>query len=149
MTQHDVDRIQRVLGVSLPDAYCATMLAYPFPPEHQAAELWMPDDVDIVLELNRAIRQLPLANQPWPTHLVIIGDDGGEEAFVLDTRTASGPVLVYERESSHLRSLAPDCQTWLATLRDWQAEVDRDAAAMREAYARKRWWQLWIPRDRS
>jgi hypothetical protein len=67
-------------------------------------------------------------------------------SLVLDVRAAAAPVLAYERESGHLRALAPNFAAWLTTLRDWQAEVDQDAEAMREAYRRKRWWQFWIRR---
>jgi hypothetical protein len=74
---------------------------------------------------------------------VFIGGDGCEEEFVLDVRGAA-PVFAYEIESGRLRGVAPDFAAWLTTLRDWQAEVDRDAEAMRGAHLRKRWWQFWI-----
>jgi len=146
MQAHDLDRIETQLGVSLPAVYRATMLAYPFPPQHQAAELWMPDDAAVVLDMNRPTPERLSDGQPWPRHLVFIGGDGGEEDFVLDTRAADAPVFAYEAESGHLRALAPDFSAWLTMLRDWEAELDRDAAAMREAYLRKRWWQFWIRR---
>ena len=142
----DLDRIESLLGVSLPAAYRETMLAYPFSPDHQAAELWMPNDAATVLDMNRPVPERQLAGGPWPAHLVFIGEDGGEEEFVLDVLAAAAPVLAYERESGHLRALAPNFAAWLTMLRDWQAEVDQDAEAMREAYRRKRWWQFWIRR---
>ena len=142
----DLDRIESLLGVSLPSIYRDTMLAYPFPADHQAAELWMPDDAAVVLDMNRPVPERRLGADPWPRHLVFIGGDGGEEEFVLDVRGAAAPVFTYEIESGCLRALAPDFAAWLTTLRDWQAEVDRDAEAMREAYLRKRWWQFWIRR---
>ena len=144
MQPHELDRIESQLGVPLPAAYRATMVAYPFPPDHQAAELWMPDSSAVLLELNRDITGREADGQPWPKQLVFIGGDGGEEDFVLDTRVAAGPVFAYEKESGHLRALAPDFAAWLATIAEWQAEIERDATAMREAYARKRWWQFWI-----
>ena len=146
MHAHDVHRIEHALGLSLPAAYVATMLDYPFPPAHQAAQLWMPDDASVVLEMNRQNPARRLAGGPWPSHLVFIGSDGGEEDFVLDVRAAASPVLAYERESGDVRALAPDFPAWLTTLRGWQEEIDQDVAAMRAAYERKRWWQFWIPR---
>ena len=142
----DLDRIENLLGVSLPTAYREAMLAYPFSRDHQAAELWMPNDAAIVLDMNRPVPERRLAGEAWPAHLVFIGGDGGEEEFVLDVRAAAAPVFAYELESGHLRALAPDFVAWLTTLRDWQAEIDQDAEAMREAYLRKRWWQFWIRR---
>jgi hypothetical protein len=146
MHPHEFDRMEQTLGVPLPAPYRAVMLDYPFPPSHQAAELWMPDSATIVLDMNRPIAERRLAGKAWPSHLVFIGSDGGEEDFVLDARTASAPVLAYERESGDVRPLAPDFATWLAMLRDWESEVERDAEAMRAASERKRWWQFWIPR---
>ena len=146
MQRSDLDRIENLLGVSLPVAYREAMLAYPFAPDHQAAELWMPNDAAIILDMNRPIPERRSAAEPWPPHLVFIGGDGGEEEFVLDVRAAAAPVFAYELETGRLRALAPDFAAWLTTLRDWQAEVDRDAEAMGEAYLRKRWWQFWIRR---
>ena len=142
----DFDRIEQALGLSLPAAYRATMLKYPFPPTHEAAQLWMPRDPAIVLEMNQPIPERRLVGTPWPSHLVFIGSDGGEEDFVLDVRAAAAPILAYERESGNVRALAPDFAAWIAMLREWQAEIDRDVAAMREASERRRWWQFWIPR---
>lgn len=144
MERSDLDRIENVLGVLLPGAYRETMLAYPFSPDHQAAELWMPNDAAIILDMNRPVPERQLAGKPWPQHLVFIGGDGGEEEFVLDVGATAAPVFAYELESGHLRALAPDFAAWLATLRDWQTEVDQNATAMREAYRHKRWWQFWI-----
>jgi hypothetical protein len=132
----------------LPAAYRAGMLDYPFPPAHEAAHLWMPDDASLVIEMNRRVHERRLAGEPWPPHLVLIGSDGGEEDFVLDTRARAAPVLAYERESGDVRPLAPDFAAWLQMLRDWQAELDQDAREMRAASERKRWWQFWIPRYR-
>lgn len=141
-----LDRIEKLLGVSLPVAYRETMLAYPFSPDHQAAELWMPNNATVVLEMNRSIPERRLDGDRWPRHLLFIGGDGGEEEFVLDVRGPAAPVFAYELETGRLRALAPDFAAWLTTLRDWQAEIDRDAEAMREAYRHKRWWQFWIRR---
>ena len=51
MHADDLNRIEQALGLSLPAAYRATMLEYPFPPTHEAAQLWMPHDPAIVLEM--------------------------------------------------------------------------------------------------
>ena len=142
----DLQRIEQALGLALPAAYRAAMLAYPFPPTHEAAELWMPDDAALVIEMNRPGAERRLAGTPWPSHLVVIGSDGGEEDFVVDVREAAAPVLAHERESGEVRALAPDFAAWLAMLREWQEEIDRDDAAMRSASRRRRWWQFWIPR---
>ena len=65
MQRSDLDRIENLLGVSLPVAYREAMLAYPFAPDHQAAELWMPNDAAIILDMNRPIPERRSAAEPW------------------------------------------------------------------------------------
>ena len=129
-------------GVALPARYRVAMLAYPFPPDHEAALGCMPDDSDFVLEQN-ATRPSP-PDAPWPRELVVIGTDGSEELFIVDGRSDAAPVLVFDLETSELRPLAADFDTWLAQLEAWQQDVANDHDAMRPRCESKRWWQFWI-----
>ena len=138
MNAADLDRIEETLGVSLPARYRDTMLAYPFLPDHEAAQGCMPDDANVVLKAN-ADRQ-----SNWPHDLVCIGDDGSEEQFLLDCRSDLGAVIVYELETGKLRPLAPHFDAWLAQLHAWQREVADDQAYLRRRYEQRRWWQFWI-----
>jgi hypothetical protein len=134
----DLDRIEDVLGVALPAQYRDIMLAYPFSPDHEAAQGCMPDDAEFVLKANAS-------RQPeWPRELIIIGDDGSEEQFLLDCRTELAPVIVYELETGKLRPLARDFGAWLAQLDLWQRDVADDQAYLRRRYEQRRWWQFWI-----
>jgi hypothetical protein len=108
MTADDLDHIERTLGIVLPAEYRQTMMAYPFPADSSAAELWMPNDVGRVLALNEDYRRGTHGLTSWAQHLFLVGDDGGEEAFVLDTSTPPYPVVVYELETGHLRPQAGD-----------------------------------------
>lgn len=126
MTAADLDRIEKSLGVVLPARYRATMLAYPFQPDHEAALGCMPDDADFVLEQNNAARPGPPHGR-WPTEFVVIGTDGSEELFVLDGRTDNAPVFVFDLETGELRPLAADFDAWLAQLREWQRAADEAA----------------------
>jgi hypothetical protein len=134
----DLDRIEDALDVVLPSRYRNTMLGYPFPAEHEAAQGCMPDDAEFVLKAN-ADRQAS-----WPRGLVVIGDDGSEEQFLLDCRSELGPVLVYELETGKLRPLAPDFDAWLTQLDAWHREVSDDQAYLKRRYEQRRWWQFWI-----
>ena len=138
MNADDLDRIEETLDVSLPRRYRSTMLDYPFPPEHEATQRCMPDDAEFVLKAN-ADRQAS-----WPRGLVVIGDDGGEEQFLLDCRSELGAVIVYELETEKLRPLAPDFDAWLVQLDAWHREVADDQAYLRRRYEKRRWWQFWI-----
>jgi hypothetical protein len=42
MDAQALDRIEQALALSLPAAYRATMLDYPYPASHEAAQFWMP-----------------------------------------------------------------------------------------------------------
>jgi hypothetical protein len=138
VNEADLDRIEDALDVTLPARYRETMLDYPFPPEHEAAQGCMPDDVAYVLKAN-ADRQ-----ESWPSELVIIGDDGSEEQFLVDGRSELAPVMVYELETGKLRPLARDFDAWLAQLEAWHREVADDQAYLQRRYKERRWWQFWI-----
>ena len=138
MNTADLDRIEDVLHVELPDRYRNTMLAYPFPPDHEAAAYYMPDNAAVVLKLNAD------RNPKWPLDLVIIGNDGSEEQFLLDCRSDLAPILVHELETDKIRPLAPDFNAWMAQLEAWQRQVADDQAFMQRRYDQRRWWQFWI-----
>jgi len=55
------------------------MSSYPFGPESSAAELWLLDDPQRLLQLNRAGAEV------WPRGFFALGTDGGEETYLLDT----------------------------------------------------------------
>jgi hypothetical protein len=144
MTADDLDHIERRLGIALPAEYRATMIAYPFPADSSAAELWMPDDPQRVLALNESYRQGPPGPSDWPRHLFLLGDDGGEEAFALDTSAPPYPVVVYELETGRLKPLVGDFRAFLRWQWDGLAEIGADEQAMAAAYRNKKWWQFWI-----
>ena len=142
MNSGDLDRIEARLGVALPARYRATMLAYPFPSDHEASQYCMPDDADLVIEYND-IRPGP-PNARWPPEFVVIGTAGSEELYVLDGRSDAASVLVFDLETSAFRPLAADFDAWLSQLRAWQQDLNDDRERMRRRYADKRWWQFWI-----
>jgi hypothetical protein len=144
MTLEELDQIEQSLGITLPAEYRAAMSAYPFPADSSAAELWMPDDAQRVLALNQSYRQGPRGTSDWPRHLFLLGDDGGEEAFVLDTSSRPYPVLICERETGRLKPLLPDFLSFVQWQRDELAEIEADERAMAAAYRGKKWWQFWI-----
>jgi hypothetical protein len=144
MTAEDLDQIEVRLGIALPTEYRTTMMAYPFPADSSAAELWMPDDAERVLALNESYRRGPRGPTDWPRHLFLLGDDGGEEAFVLDTSAAPYPVVIYELETGRLRSLVADFHAFVQWQSDELAKIEADERVMAEAYRNKKWWQFWI-----
>jgi hypothetical protein len=144
MTAQDLDRIELSLGIALPAEYRTVMMAYPFPSDSSAAELWMPDDAERVLVLNEGYRRGPGRSTDWPRHLFLLGDDGGEEAFVLDTSAVPYPVAAYQLETGRLRPLVGDFQAFMQWQWDELAKIEADEQVMAETYRNKKWWQFWI-----
>jgi hypothetical protein len=147
MTGTDLDRLEQGLGVTLPATYRALMCSYPFAEDHPAAENWLVPDPDRVLSLQFGGYRTRNGPAPWPTHYVVVGNDGGEEAYVLDVSRDPSPVLVFELETGHFRSLAPDLDGFLALIREWHAEIVADQEAMESrlyAPPGPSWWRrLW------
>lgn len=150
MDARDIDDIEAALDLRLPPAYRELMLAYPFGPQSQTAELWLPADADVVVaNTERGRRSAALQPQPWPPSYVVIGGDGGEELYVLDVSREPAPVLAYELETRHTRPLAPDLAAFVGLLRAREAEVEADQRMIergpttRERQGGARWWQFW------
>ena len=146
MTDGDLDALELALAVALPETYKAVMRDYPFAEDHEAAEIWLPDDAERVLSFQFKGYRTPTGRAQWPAHYVVIGNDGGEEVFVLDVSRDPSPVFVFELETSCFRPLAPDLAAFIAEIHRWHEEISEDERAM-EAGARKRegnpWWRRW------
>jgi hypothetical protein len=91
MTPSDLDRIEEVLGITLPEAYRATMGIYPFDSDSTASDCMLPNDAEWVINANRGLDRHFLLHHgkgrwvPTKNHL-LIGTDGGEEYYYLDLR---------------------------------------------------------------
>jgi SMI1 / KNR4 family (SUKH-1) len=142
MTPEEIGRIEHALGVKLPAAYRDAMTVYPFPEQSPAAELWVLNHVGQLLELNAAHRRA--GEGRWDPHLVLIGTDGGEETFVLDTARAPYPVLIHEMETGRLKPCAADFSSFIQMQREELERIEADERALAEAYRTKRWWQFWL-----
>jgi hypothetical protein len=117
------------------------MTAYAFPTDSPAAELWVLNEVESLVKLNRAHRAA--SDRPWFGTPVSVGSDGGVEAYVLDTSADPSPVLVYELESGKLQSYAPDYHEFIRLAAQALDEVEASERALAAAYHNS-WWQFWI-----
>jgi hypothetical protein len=142
MTFEELGTIEHALSVKLPAAYRDAMMAYPFPADSSAAELWVLNHVGQLLELNAEHRHA--SEGRWDPQLLVIGTDGGEETFVLDTVRAPYPVLIYEMETGSLKPCAPDFTSFIQMQREELDRIEADERALAEAYRTKRWWQFWL-----
>ena len=138
MTPDAIASLERSLALRLPAPYRETMDSYPFDPDSSAAELWLLDDPQKLLLLNRARPNV------WPRGFFAVGTDGGELTYLLDTGTPPFPVLAFNLESGKLEPHAPSFPTFVKLLQDELALIEADERATAEAFRRKKWWQFWI-----
>jgi hypothetical protein len=101
MSPAQLEELERALGLTLPQEYRAALLEYPLPRDQHSTELWLCDDPAELQELNRGWRA-----EGHPPQMVLIGSDGGEESYVLDTSQAPFPVLAYSCETGRLEGCA-------------------------------------------
>jgi hypothetical protein len=105
--------------------------------------MWLMDDPEALLAENRRLRSGSLVRAWVPEHFVI-GHDGGEEIYVLDTGTEPYPVLVLSLESGELDTHSGSFDEFIEELADAYQEIEEDERRMNEAYRNKKWWQFWI-----
>ena len=139
MTHTELDLLESSLGLSLPEPYRRVLLEYPLPRDPDATELWLSDSPAELRELNDGWRKAGRSPQ-----LVVIGGDGGEECYVLNTRTPPYAVLAYSYETDELEPYAASFPEFVERQRHEYHSIERDRQRMAEAYANKRWWQFWI-----
>ena len=138
MKPEAIDSLERSLGLQLPAAYRHTMSNYPFGADSSAAEFWLLDDPDRLLELNRA------RVAAWPREYFVLGTDGGELTYLLNTAAPPFPVLAFDIESGQLEPHAPSFPAFVDLLRKEMQRIEDDERTRAEAYRNKKWWQFWI-----
>jgi hypothetical protein len=139
-----LEQLEQALGIRLPPDYQATLLAYPFAADSPAEELWLLNDADQLLAINRSYRREGFFGVTWPPHYFAVGSDGGGTAYLLDLSQEPAPVLSADHETGELTTEAPDLPTWLRQLHQELAMLEADARQMAEARAHRRWWQFWV-----
>lgn len=139
MTPAELAHLERQLALALPEEYRRALLDYPLPRDPHSTELWLLDSPVELRQLNEGWRQ-----GGQPAELVVIGGDGGEECYVLDTRASPYPVLAYSIETNGMEPFAASFHDFLERQRQDFERIELDRQRMTEAYRNKRWWQFWV-----
>lgn len=137
MTDNDLDRIERELGIRLPVDYREIMRAYPFGPGTHAAEFGLPDDADGLITANRG---------PGPHGFAgyfRIGSDGGEEEYYIDLHRIRSPVYRYALETSERTIVSDDLNQYVQRCMAIEAEIEEDERELRRRREGRTWWQFW------
>lgn len=139
MSPDELQSLESSLGLNLPEPYRRALLQYPLPRDPNSTEMWLLESLAQVRELNQGWRK-----RGRPPGMVVIGDDGGEEPYVLDTRAPPYPVLAYSYETDDLEPYAGSFEEFVERQRQEFQAIELDRQHMAEAYANKRWWQFWV-----
>ena len=135
MREGDLARLERELAIRLPRQYRECMVAYPFSRISWAGDLATPDDVDLLLDLNREKRELPPTLTP--RDVFFIGSDGkGVDYFISLSDPACG-VTAYDTGTHKVSALAKSFDDWLSQLR---AENETESISHG---GKRKWWEFW------
>ena len=142
MSPEDFDALERELGFSLPPYYRETLLNYPFGEGSVAQENELTDSLTDLLEMNapegREGMDLGVLERPF-----FIGDDCGEERYLIDAAARDSRVYVYQLEADRCTGLCANWEAYLEGIRKSDADIAEDERLMAELEATKKWWQFW------
>jgi hypothetical protein len=115
MTTGDLANIESALGVTLPAAYRAAMLAYPLDPANTSSQIALPDNAKTVIAFNRFLReQFP---DEWPAGYFAIGNSPCGDPYFLDLAAGSPAVWSWDHETHEIAQESPDFESWLGIQR--------------------------------
>ncbi len=132
MRHHDLVRLERELAIQLPRQYRDFMVAYPFSRSSWAGDLGTPDDVDLLLDLNREKRQL--SSSVASGDVFFIGSDGKEADYFIRLSDPACGVSAYDTGTHQVSARAKTFDDWLSQLR---VANESDAISQR---AIRKWW---------
>jgi len=128
VTEHDIARIEKELGVRLPAAYRS--LVCPFPVRAYAGNvetlLW--DDPTQIINLNRELRAGRPSLVPWAPHVFALGRDDSGCASAIDLRQSEPTVKWVDRCNLGVADADEGpLQSWAdAYLRSLRADTEDD-----------------------
>jgi cell wall assembly regulator SMI1 len=115
MTAGDLVSIESALGVTLPVAYRAAMLAYPLNPADANSQIALHDDARAVTAFNRFLRaQFP---GEWEPGYYAVGNSPAGDPYFLDLAAGSPAVWSWDHETHEVAQEAADFGSWLTLQR--------------------------------
>ena len=121
MTTAELQTIESELGMRLPADYRDLVLSYGFPADSSLAGYAMPNRFADILEMNRAMRAHPWSSA-WKQDYFLIGHDGGEGHFFIDTLRERSPVFEISIEDGGIVEFSVDLPSFV----DEYQKVDRE-----------------------
>jgi hypothetical protein len=145
MRADELDALERSLHITLPSEVRATLLAPPFGPSSDVIDIGLLEtDAARLQELNEGHRGTVLPTGPWPHTAFVLGENGGEAAYVLDLSRVPAVIQEFSFETKAFTDHAPTWAAWLDRLAETERELQADEAFEQERYRTRKWWQFWI-----
>ena len=137
MTPADVDRIERELGISLPDTYRKALSDYPVPAFAGNSEVMFWDDADALIDYNRRLRAGEESFvDPWPVRFFALGRDDGGCSDALDLEDELHGVFWFDRAHVSEEVASPSGEKldqWISrqieAMTEYLLELDVDIAS--------------------
>jgi hypothetical protein len=119
MTTVDLAGIESALGVALPGAYRAAMLAYPLNLADANSQIALQDDARAVTAFNRFLReQFP---DEWRSNYFAVGNSPSGDPYFLDLGSGSAAVWSWDHETHEVAQEASDFSGWIGIQRSLEA----------------------------
>ena len=115
MTTDDLAKIEAALGVALPAAYRAAMLAYPLDRGDGNSQIALPDNARAVMAFNGFLRE-QFAGE-WRPGYFAIGNSACGDPYFLDLDTGLAAVWSWDHESHEVAQETEDFAGWLTVQR--------------------------------
>jgi hypothetical protein len=116
MQDSDIARIERELGIHLPEVYKKALLSYPIAAYTGNSETMFWDDADRLIALNNELRRGIHAVAPWPARFYALGQDSGGCSDALDLEDPEHGVFWFDRQhvDAGANSRSPEkIEAWL------------------------------------
>lgn len=118
-----IDDIGTELGVTLPDEYRRILLDYPASLRGTTAEgyefLRLPD---YIVSENKAVRRGTVFGMKWPGNHLIIGSDGGGNAYTINLEELPTKVYVFDHDDRSFRIIAQSIAEWVIATAEFLKE---------------------------
>lgn len=138
MNRTDFDRLERELGIHLPESYRERLSGHPSFPGAIARQIAIPELVDQLLAINRECRR-----SGHPPHRFALGfAENADIVYGLDCSLDPAPVLRMRMGSAEAAEEAPDLATWIEQLARSALAVPTPGPALGPAPERATGWRL-------
>jgi hypothetical protein len=123
-TKKDLDKIEKLFNIQLPDYYKSTILNYPFPKGSCAEEYLLPCYPNLIIENNEPsfLESIKIKE----TKPFCIGSDGGEEVYYIDLISEKTNVFVYNFERGKSEKYVHSWAEYLKDVDKTLKEIEED-----------------------